>query len=594
MVKNKFKSISTLQFIPLYLILQLSAVGGFFNANATVRYVSHEGSNTPPYTTWETAADSIMSAINISAFGDTIYVANGVYIEEVTMIRGLALIGSGIDSCVIDTRTLDLTFAVTIRDSCIFKNFKVIKSNYDPQTQDWKGFGVYLFDLINPSYFSVVELNKIQNAKKNIVSATTNSIIANNIISNCNNGVDITSVSPNMFQIVIRNYISSRNSCVRLEFGGIPYLANNICRGQGFSGSYSGLNELYNNVFINNGGTGAAFSDSTIFINNIITGSPEVGIQVGGDNQVVKNNVIENAEVGIKSFTSNNPVIQYNNFWNLGVVNQNTAYPDSTNIFRDPMFVEDTSDFHLQMFSPLIDAGDPNILDVNGSRSDIGIYGGLLGEKYSYQDLAPRPPRNLSAVVDSEYITISWNPNTEADFNSYNLFRDTTANFVADSNTFVIELNDTFYHHLIPPGIDAFYYKLTAADNQGNVSGLSEELAVIITSVNEYPTIVSNYQLYQNYPNPFNPSTKIAYKLKERGYVKLYVYDIKGELISVLVNQTQNAGYYEVEFSGKRQDGRGETLGERLASGIYIYRIDIKNNNNIPIFTDMKKMLMIK
>ena len=56
---------------------------------ATIRYVSHSGSNTPPYTSWETAADSIMSAINISTFGDTIYVANGVYEEQVVMIPGL-------------------------------------------------------------------------------------------------------------------------------------------------------------------------------------------------------------------------------------------------------------------------------------------------------------------------------------------------------------------------------------------------------------------------------------------------------------------------------------------------------------------------
>src|SRR5512146_18855 len=73
---------------------------------AGVRYVSHSGTNTPPYLTWETAADSIMSAINISTFGDTIYVANGVYEEKVVMIPGLSLIGAGMDSCVIDTRAL--------------------------------------------------------------------------------------------------------------------------------------------------------------------------------------------------------------------------------------------------------------------------------------------------------------------------------------------------------------------------------------------------------------------------------------------------------------------------------------------------------
>ena len=72
------------------------------------------------------------------------------------------------------------------------------------------------------------------------------------------------------------------------------------------------------------------------------------------------------------------------------------------------------------------------------------------------------------------------------------------------------------------------------------------------------------------------------------------MYDIKGELVSVLVNQTQEAGYYEVEFSGERQAVRGETLAEKLASGIYIYQILIKNENNIPVFSDIKKMILLK
>ena len=118
----------------------------------------------------------------------------------------------------------------------------------------------------------------------------------------------------------------------------------------------------------------------------------------------------------------------------------------------------------------MIDAGDPEILDKDLTRSDIGLYGGPFGERYQYIDLAPKPPRNLTAVVDSEYINLSWNKNTEADFNSYNLFRDTTAEFRTDSTTFVASLTDTFYVQIIPVGIDAFYYKLTATDNQGNES----------------------------------------------------------------------------------------------------------------------------
>ncbi len=94
-----------------------------------MRYVSHNGSNTPPYTSWATAADSIMSAINISVFGDTIYVANGVYVEKVTMIHGLTMIGAGMDSCIIDTRTIATPpsyYAVIMKDECSIEGFHII------------------------------------------------------------------------------------------------------------------------------------------------------------------------------------------------------------------------------------------------------------------------------------------------------------------------------------------------------------------------------------------------------------------------------------------------------------------------------------
>lgn len=278
--------------------------------------------------------------------------------------------------------------------------------------------------------------------------------------------------------------------------------------------------------------------------------------------------------------------------WDNDINFQNFS-PDTTNIFVDPMFVdEDSMDFHLQMYSPLIDAGDPNILDIDGTRSDIGLYGGPFGESYSYQDLAPKPPRNLTAEIDSNIITLKWGKNTEADFNHYNLYRDTIANFAIDTTKLVASLQDTFYLHFIPVGIESLYFKLTGVDNQGNESNPSEELAIIITSVNEYPQRVSSYQLYQNYPNPFNPSTKIKYKLKEKGYVKLYVYDVKGELVSTLVNQFQDAGYYEVEFSGTNLINQIRI--DELASGIYIYQLHIINENNIPVFTDIGKMILLK
>ena len=95
---------SAFLFLTLFFILL-----SFSLSEATIRYVSKTGTSTPPYLTWETAADSIQECIDICVFGDTIYVANGVYEEQVIMIPGLSLIGAGMDSCIIDTRALVTT-----------------------------------------------------------------------------------------------------------------------------------------------------------------------------------------------------------------------------------------------------------------------------------------------------------------------------------------------------------------------------------------------------------------------------------------------------------------------------------------------------
>src|SRR5690606_24607646 len=102
-------------------------------------------------------------------------------------------------------------------------------------------------------------------------------------------------------------------------------------------------------------------------ISNVITGNLNVGIftQDGG---VIINNIIKGAQTGVNHDASTPlPQFQYNNLWD-NELNYKDISPDFTNISYDPMFVnEDSMDLHLQEFSPLIDAGDPNILDKDGS-----------------------------------------------------------------------------------------------------------------------------------------------------------------------------------------------------------------------------------
>lgn len=89
--------------------------------------------------------------------------------------------------------------------------------------------------------------------------------------------------------------------------------------------------------------------------------------------------------------------------------------------------------------------------------------------------------------------------------------------------------------------------------------------------------IPTAFNLYQNYPNPFNPTTVIAFDLPESGLAKLKVYDMLGREVATLVNGQKNAGHYEINFDA-----------ENLASGLYLYRLSLKNR----VLT--RRMLLLK
>jgi hypothetical protein len=73
-----------------------------------------------------------------------------------------------------------------------------------------------------------------------------------------------------------------------------------------------------------------------------------------------------------------------------------------------------------------------------------------------------------------------------------------------------------------------------------------------------------DYFLSTNRPNPFSTSTFIEYTMPESGKVKLSVLDMLGQEIAVLVEATQSAGSYTVEFSAAG-----------LATGVYVYKITV-------------------
>jgi hypothetical protein len=571
----------------------------FFIILPDIRFVSKTGSVKPPYTSWRTASDSIQKCINICTAGDTIYLANGTYKELITLSKGLTIIGAGIDSCIIDTRELEVKYSYSIMgaDSCFLQNFYLKVSN------NLIMHGIHVLN-----NYMVCDNIKIDNCDEGIVLGNTNGIVQNCIINYSYAGIGLISNSNYYNPQIINNVFSDipdglggfgiHDSFIRTTVrNNIFYLNDDFS--VGYLGGYKDGVWISNNLILGNKFR-YGFANNGILTyeyNNIVIGgntSSGISFYIYGPN-VLKNNIAINGSRGFYFETGHplSPTIQFNNSWDNRISDYYQINPDSTNLSVDPMFINDSNDFHLQMFSPLIDRGDPSILDKDSTRSDIGLYGGPFGESYKYQDLAPKPPRGLSISMDTNFITIKWKKNTEADFNHYNLYRDTVSGILISDKTFVLSLSDTIYTHIVQPGATKYFYKLTASDNQGKISKESEEHGINLTSVYDKPQVISNYHLFQNYPNPFNPSTIIPYRLKERGYVKLTIYDIKGEQVLVLVNQTQEAGYYEIEFMGNNSS-KGKTLVDRIASGIYLYRLDVRNHGNIPVYTEMKKMVMLK
>ena len=92
------------------------------------------------------------------------------------------------------------------------------------------------------------------------------------------------------------------------------------------------------------------------------------------------------------------------------------------------------------------------------------------------------------------------------------------------------------------------------------------------------------FSLGRNVPNPFNPSTSISYSIPENGsiHVTLSVYDLRGKLVTSLVNEVKDAGVYQVFWNGRNDTGR------ELPSGVYFYRLQAGE------FSQVRKMVLLK
>ncbi len=100
-----------------------------------------------------------------------------------------------------------------------------------------------------------------------------------------------------------------------------------------------------------------------------------------------------------------------------------------------------------------------------------------------------------------------------------------------------------------------------------------------------------SYRLFQNYPNPFNPMTTITFEIPGMGWsaeeaakipTSLGIYDIRGRLVRVLLEEALSPGRYQITWDGKYANEKS------VSSGIYFYRL--KSGS----FDSTRKMILTK
>ncbi|UCE24136.1 MAG: T9SS type A sorting domain-containing protein [Candidatus Zixiibacteriota bacterium] len=117
--------------------------------------------------------------------------------------------------------------------------------------------------------------------------------------------------------------------------------------------------------------------------------------------------------------------------------------------------------------------------------------------------------------------------------------------------------------------------KMAVAQGDGRLNSITKLREVLNADIDvkipgpkdELTASTDKLAIKQVYPNPFNPSATIRYALPERAHVKVDIYNILGQRVARLVDQTQPAGLHSVVWDGTDESGNA------ASTGVYFCRV---------------------
>jgi hypothetical protein len=140
-------------------------------------------------------------------------------------------------------------------------------------------------------------------------------------------------------------------------------------------------------------------------------------------------------------------------------------------------------------------------------------------------------------------------------------------------------VTDTLFVWTTPEESSTWWWRVRAENKAGWGSYCEpRQISVLPVSAELATGLPRQFELRPNRPNPFNPTTQIRFGLPEPAEVRLEIFNVLGQRVTMLVNGRLDAGWHEVPF-----DASG------LSSGIYLCRIQAG-----PAFIQTRKMMFVK
>ena len=92
----------------------------------------------------------------------------------------------------------------------------------------------------------------------------------------------------------------------------------------------------------------------------------------------------------------------------------------------------------------------------------------------------------------------------------------------------------------------------------------------------------NDFIVQKPFPNPFNPATTFRFELPQSGFVRLAIYDVLGNRVRVLLNNTMYQGTHSIIWDGTN------IRGDIQSAGVYLFRLQFGEKS------ESGKLLLLK